>query len=59
MREHICKVSRTCRCWILSDTPDEDCPKHGYPIPRCDCGRFVSRPPVAQLAEAEDLKSFQ
>ncbi len=46
MKKHKHKESQECNCWILSDTPDEDCPQHGigeWP-PRCQyCGRFIKR----------------
>jgi hypothetical protein len=40
---HECQQPSTCRCWLLADTPAENCPVHGWPDGRCDCGRFVAR----------------
>lgn len=44
MKEHVCKESTTCTCYMLADEPSEDCPQHGggtFP-PRCElCGKFM------------------
>src|SRR3972149_5732025 len=40
---HECKQDRTCCCYPLALEPNDDCPQHGYPIPRCACGRFIAR----------------
>lgn len=40
---HVCAIARTCKCYLLADEPNEDCPVHGFPDRRCDCGRFVTR----------------
>jgi hypothetical protein len=42
MSEHVCQPSKGCTCYLLASEPAEDCPQHGYPVPRCDCGRFVA-----------------
>lgn len=40
-KKHVCKQERTCKCYSQALEPNDNCPIHGYPIPRCDCGRFV------------------
>ncbi len=42
--QHIYKQSKTCRCRMDADEPNENCPIHGVADGRCDCGRFVARP---------------
>lgn len=42
-KAHVCKQSRGCRCRVDGLEPAEDCPEHGWPDHRCDCGRFVAR----------------
>jgi hypothetical protein len=42
---HVCEEFDYCIC-SHGLQPNEDCPRHANPIPRCCCGRFVkaSRP---------------
>ena len=46
MSNHVCKIDKTCSCYVVGLEPNEKCPKHGageYP-PRCaDCGKFISQ----------------
>lgn len=46
-KDHRCRESTTCTCYLLATEPDEHCPIHGqgeWP-PRCgECGRFLPWP---------------
>jgi hypothetical protein len=61
MESHKCEESKTCRCYLLSDTPNEDCPIHGagpWP-PRCKiCGKFINWN-CRQLAGSSGIKSWK
>jgi len=50
-QKHVCKPPTGCRCWG-GDTPNEDCPAHGYPDNRCDCGRYISPKAYARAIRA-------
>lgn len=44
IKDHICRESKTCKCYSLALEPDEKCPIHCYGEwpPRCEiCGRFM------------------
>jgi hypothetical protein len=44
MKDHICRESKVCTCYVLALEPNEACPQHGGGIwpPRCmECGRFL------------------
>jgi hypothetical protein len=39
---HVCKWPTGCRCSMVGLEPADDCPTHGFPENRCDCGRYIS-----------------